>query len=225
MSGIVAVYHICPNASPDEVPIGTAVLSAAARAPVERLVFHSVLHPQTERMPHHWRKLRVEESILESGVPFTILQPTAYMQNLLAQWDRITGEGTYVVPYSTSSRISLVDLDDVAEVAARVLTETGHLGATYELCGPDTLDQQEVAKTISSVLGKDVRAKRQSLEDWRGEARNAGLDDERAETLAAMFRYYDEFGLTGSPRVLTWLLGRTPTDLRAFLERTATSAG
>ncbi len=201
------------------------MLSAAARARVERFVFHSVLHPQTERMPHHWRKLRVEESILESGVPFTILQPTAYMQNLLAQWGRITGEGAYVVPYSTSSRVSLVDLDDVAEVAARVLTEAGHLGATYELCGPDTLDQQEVAETISAVLGKDVRAKRQSLDEWRGEARNAGLDDERAETLAAMFRYYDEFGLMGSPRVLTWLLGRIPTDLRTFLERTATSAG
>jgi hypothetical protein len=35
-----------------------------------RLVYHSVLHPQTEQMPHHWHKLRVEEMLLESRLPW-----------------------------------------------------------------------------------------------------------------------------------------------------------
>src|SRR4030066_1973316 len=52
--GIHAVYHICPNVSPDEIEIGRSVIAAAKEAGVEHFVLHSVLHPQTEQMPHHW---------------------------------------------------------------------------------------------------------------------------------------------------------------------------
>ena len=133
--GVRAVYHICPNMSPDETSIGQLALDAARAADVEHFVYHSVLHPQTEAMPHHWQKLRVEESILESGLPFTILQPAAYMQNVLAYRDRIVEDGVYAVPYAVETRLSMVDLEDVAAVAALVLAGPGHASATYELAG------------------------------------------------------------------------------------------
>lgn len=82
--GVRAIYHMAPNISPDEVSIGKTIIAAAQSADVERFVFHSVLHPQIEAMPHHWLKARVEELLFASGLPFTILQPTAYMQNVLA---------------------------------------------------------------------------------------------------------------------------------------------
>ncbi len=53
---------------------------------LSHFVYHSVLHPQTEEMPHHWQKLRVEESLFRTHLPFTILQPCAYMQNLDIHW-------------------------------------------------------------------------------------------------------------------------------------------
>jgi uncharacterized protein YbjT (DUF2867 family) len=92
------VYHICPNVHSDEIIIGQVVISAARATEVEHFVFHSVLHPQTEKMPHHWHKLRVEETLLESSLHFTILQPTVYMQNILAGWEAITQRGVYTVP-------------------------------------------------------------------------------------------------------------------------------
>ena len=64
-----------------------AAIRAAQSAGVERFVYHSVLHPQVEIMAHHWQKMRVEEQLFESGLSFTILQPAAYMQNVLAGWD------------------------------------------------------------------------------------------------------------------------------------------
>ena len=88
------------------------------------------LHPQIEEMPHHWNKLRVEEMLLRSGLDITILQPTAYMQNSLPEWDRMKRDGIFRVPYPIETRLSLVDLDDVAEVAALALTNAGHSGAT-----------------------------------------------------------------------------------------------
>jgi uncharacterized protein YbjT (DUF2867 family) len=131
-----AVYHICPNMSPDEVTIGRVAIEAARKAGVGHFVYHSVLHPQTEAMPHHWRKLRVEEMLFEAGLAYTILQPAAYMQNILGGWTTIVERDVYEVPYPVETRLGMVDLEDVAAVAARVLTEEEHGGATYELAGP-----------------------------------------------------------------------------------------
>jgi uncharacterized protein YbjT (DUF2867 family) len=51
-----SVYHICPNMSPDEIFIGKLVIQEARRAEIKHFVYHSVLHPQTEKMNHHWQK-------------------------------------------------------------------------------------------------------------------------------------------------------------------------
>ena len=219
--GARAIYHICPNVHPREVEIGRRVIAAAREAGIGHLVFHSVLHPQCEAMPHHWRKLRVEEMLLESGLPFTVLQPTAYMQNLLGGWRSIVDEGVYRVPYRVSARVALVDLEDVAEVAARVLADDGHRGATYELCSPDQPDSTEIAVELGRALGRGVRAASIPLAAWADAARSRGLDEPRIETLSKMFRYYDRHGMSGSPVVLRALLGREPNRLAELLRRAA----
>jgi uncharacterized protein YbjT (DUF2867 family) len=122
------------------------------------MVYHSVLHPQIEAMPHHWNKMRVEEMLLGSPLDVTILQPAAYMQNILAEWDRMLRSGVYRVPYPVETRLSLVDLDDLAEAAATVLINAGHSGATYELVGTPPISQIEIAETFGKALGRPVRA-------------------------------------------------------------------
>jgi uncharacterized protein YbjT (DUF2867 family) len=219
-SGIQAVYHICPNVHPREVEIGEIAIGAALAAGVETFVFHSVLHPQTEEMPHHWKKLRVEEMLFASDLEHIILQPSAYMQNILAHWDSVVEKGIYPVPYSAEARLSIVDLQDVVEVAASVLTQPGHAGATYELSGLDPLSQHEVAATLGVGLGRPVEVVTIPLEEWEQQARRAGLGEYRRETLIRMFQYYDRHGLRGNPQVLTWLLGRPPTTFSEFVERT-----
>ncbi|HRJ43921.1 MAG: NmrA family NAD(P)-binding protein [Caldilineaceae bacterium] len=211
-----AVYHICPNLHPAEVAISHVAVEAASRAGVARFVYHSVLHPQTSTMAHHWRKLESEEVILASGLPFTILQPCAYMQNVLAHWPSITQRGVYPVPYALDARLSLVDLRDVAGVAAKVLTESGHTGAIYELAGPQPLSQTEVAELLAESLGRPVRAERVAWAQWEADARQRGMGEEAIATLLAMFRYYDRHGLVGNPNVLGWLLGRPPTSFADF---------
>jgi NAD(P)H dehydrogenase (quinone) len=218
--GVRAVYHICPNMSPDEVIIGEVSIAAARAADVACFVYHSVLHPQIAAMPHHWLKLRVEEMLFESGLAFTILQPAAYMQNLLAHWDRISEQGVYPVPYAIEARLSMVDLEDVAASAAAVLTQPGHSGATYELVGEEVLSQIEVAGVLSQQLRRPVSAHAVSLADWERGARAAGLGDYQVETLLKMFRYYERYGFWGNSRVLEGLLDRKPATLAAFVMRT-----
>jgi NAD(P)H dehydrogenase (quinone) len=222
--GARAIYHICPNVSPDEIQIGKAAIIAAHDAGVEQFVFHSVMHPQTEAMTHHWNKLRVEEAMFESGLAFTILQPASYMQNVLAGWHTITERGVYAVPYTVEARMSMVDLEDVAQAAAIVLTEPYHLGATYELAGPEVLTQTQVAEVLSTYLKRVVRAEQVTIEEWTRQAQASGMGQYQIETLVRMFNYYDRHGFWGNPHTLTSLLGRTPTKLEAFIKRTVRQA-
>jgi NAD(P)H dehydrogenase (quinone) len=221
--GTNAVYHICPNMSPRELPFAEAVAAAAASDGVRHFVYHSVLHPQIEAMPHHWAKLRVEEMLFGSGLDVTILQPTAYMQNALAEWDRMKSDGIYQVPYPVDTRLSLVDLDDVAEAAARVLTEDGHTGASYELAGTLPISQIEVSEIFGGALNRPVRAEVESIASWEQRARGAGMEDYQRDTLIKMFGAYARDGLKGNPNVLGWLLGRPPTSLTSFAARMASA--
>jgi len=217
--GARAIYHVCPNVSPQEVSIGRDAIAAARHNGVSRFVYHSVLHPQIEEMPHHWDKLRVEEMLLDTELDFTILQPAPYMQNILAGWRRISEHGIYGFPYPAATRLSLVDLDDVGEVAAAVLTTPGHAAATYELVGTPPLDQVAVAAAIGRALGRPIRAEPQSLEDFAAQARASGMGDYQCEMLIRMFRWYERSGLVGNANTLRWLLGREPTTLEAFVAR------
>lgn len=214
-----AVYHICPNMNPREMEIGRMILDAAKQSRVERFVYHSVLHPQIEAMNHHWQKLRVEEMIFESGIPFTILQSAPYMQNLLANWKSIVDDGILRVPYSIESKFSFVDVADVAEAAKFVLTESTHQNASYELAGTTPTSHVEVAEIFSRVLKQEVKAAKIEIGDWGLGA--SGLTEYALENLVRMFEYYDEWGLAGNPNVLKWILRREPNSLESFVERTA----
>ena len=218
MEGVRAVYHICPNMTPDETRIGELVIGEASKAGVEHFIYHSVLHPQTERMHHHWQKLRVEEIIFESELPFTILQPAPYMQNLLAVWKAIAEKGDLRVPYSVHSKFSFVDLKDIAEAARLVLTESNHVYAIYELAGTPPMTHVQVADVLGHVLDRQVRAEQESLYDW--ELRAGHLSEYARENLVRMFDYYNQWGLTGNPNVLRWLLKREPGRLEEFTRRT-----
>jgi uncharacterized protein YbjT (DUF2867 family) len=218
---IEAVYHICPNVSPDEVEIGRAVIAACTRHGVNKFVYHSVLHPQTRDMPHHWAKLQVEELLFQSGLNYTILQPAAYMQNILGSWTTIVEQGFFSVPYPIETRISMIDLQDVAEVAAKVISDTKHNGAIYELAGPESLSQLEIAEIITSELGDEIQVRQENLDIWQVRMNGSGMGAYQLETLRKMFEYYAKNDFIGSSVILEHLLGHPPTKFEEFVRRFA----
>ena len=133
--GCAAVYLMAPNVHPDEPGLIGRALQAAREVGVGRVVLHSVLHPYASALPHHMGKAVAEEMVRASGLPWTALQPCAYAQNLTAGLSAALDAGRLEVPYRIDAPFTLVDLDDVAEVAATVLTEPGHEAASYELWG------------------------------------------------------------------------------------------
>ena len=226
IQGVDSVYHICPNMHPDEITIAREIIDAAAAIGVTQFVYHSVLHPQIEAMPHHWKKMRVEEHLFVSGLPFTILQPAVYMQNILVNWGKIVETGKYSVPYAVGSRISMVDLEDVALAAANVLMEVNpeadqqrHIGATYELVGTPAMTPSEIAAILAQQLGRPVVAEEVSIAAWKQGVRNSGMGDYQINTLIKMFNYYAKYGFWGNSQALSWLLKRPTTSFEAFAKR------
>lgn len=217
--GIDAIYLICPNVHPREFEIGKAAIIAAQQAGVSRIVYHSVMYPQIEAMPHHWQKWRVEEALIQSGVAFTILQPASYMQNILPYWDQISERGEYTVPYSVDSVFSPVDLEDVAEIAAEALTNREHEGATYQLAGPEYLSSAQMAEVVGKSISRKVLAYPQSLENWLRSASEKGMSTYAMDALSKMFTYYDQHGFAGSGTMLEKLIGRRPTSFDQFIAR------
>lgn len=219
VAGAEAIYHICSNMNQDEYRIGRKVLDAARSNGVQHFIYHSVLHPQARQMPHHWNKMRVETAIFDIGLNFTILQPTAYMQNILSYWPRIVLEGLYSLPYAAETRLGLVDLEDVAEAAAKLILEPRFKNGIYELVGTPPYSQTEIAERIGGKLGRTVQVETLSRADWEENARSNGMPDYAIHTLLKMFIYYETYGMAGSSSVLEWILGRPPVTFDQFLDR------
>ncbi len=216
LDGVRAAYHLAPNVHPDEVPMALRVVAAASATGLPHLVFHSVLHPEDARMPHHTRKLEAETALRE-GFPggLVVLRPSAYHQNLVPQ----VLAGEVVLPYSADAPFTTVDLEDVALAAAVVLLDASRAGEVHELSGPEVLTTRRMAEVAAEVLGREVRLRETSPEAWRHGA-GAGLAEEARDVLAAMFTAYDDGGLVGDPTDLAALLGRRPTTWAETLTRT-----
>ena len=184
--GCDAAYVIAPNMHPDEPAYVAGALAALRDVGVRRVAHHSVASPYAPAMPHHLGKAVAEDVVRRSGLAWTILQPGAYLQNLdLTRTVRL--------PYSPDAPFGFADLADVAEVAALVLTEPGHEGATYELA-----TRRATVAELAAEAGVDVVVEPQT-----------GEPTTREETwLRAMFAYYDRHGLPVGTRVMNALLGR-----------------
>jgi uncharacterized protein YbjT (DUF2867 family) len=219
LDGVGQVLHICPPMHPKEDVIARVMIDLCGEMGVGRFVLYSVLHPILSDVPHHDRKLRAERYLVDSGVPYTILQPGRYMQHLLPIWKTVVASGVHSMPFSTKSKFNVVDLADVAEACARIMTEPGHESATYELAGPQALSQEDMAVILSQLLRKPIRAESKPIDQMRKEAEAAGAPTERINTMCLMNAHYDGHGLLGNPNVLRWILGREPNDFAAFVKR------
>jgi NAD(P)H dehydrogenase (quinone) len=215
--GVSSVYHIPPNIHPQEIEIGERMLELAVRHGIGHFVYHSVLHPYVKAMPHHLKKAEVEDRIYASGLPFTILQPEAYMQNFLPGFETARNEGTFPVPYPANSKLGMVDLRDVSSAAALVLGNPEHFWATYELSAGETWTPASVAEAIATELNKAVSVVEIDRMTWEQGAQRSGLSRYRVETLLKMFDYYAQHGFWGNSRVLRGLLGQPPRTFLNFV--------
>jgi NAD(P)H dehydrogenase (quinone) len=221
MKGIKKVYHIPPRMQADELQLGKNSIEAAKAKGIQHFVYHSVIFSHIQEIAFHWEKMKVEVEALHSGLPFTIMQPTNYMQNVAWTWEMIEKKGELIWPYSADQPISWLDVDELGEAVANVLTQSGHAGATYQLCSTEkALTRHEMAAIISKVIGREVKAVTMPLDEYMRLPRWQGRKPDDMERLKTMFRHYDKYGFRcGNNKVLSMLLARAPTTYEDFIRR------
>ncbi|MCZ4098703.1 NAD(P)H-binding protein [Streptomyces sp. So13.3] len=221
MRGVEKVYYVGPALHPDERQMGFAAIDAARAAGVRHFVLSSALHAIVTDLVQHEIKRDLEEHLISSGMEFTILQPANYMlrHRLTPAFER----GVFVLSWALERYQSMVDVDDVAEVAATVLTDSApHAGATYELVAPGRYTAYDLANAVAQVTGRDITAERIDPEDFLKAA--LGTDDPtrfpyQTRLLRAITDHYSSHDFIGNSNVLTWLLGRRPTTFEQFTQR------
>jgi uncharacterized protein YbjT (DUF2867 family) len=219
VAGCERIVHIGPPMHPHEVEITSRFIDAARRHGLGRFIYYSVMHPLLRDIRHHRLKLDTEQVLVDSGLVFTIVQPSRYMQHLENIWKQLLETGVHGMPFSVSQQFSVVDLRDLAEATAMVTTSPGHEYACYELAGPELLSQTDMAATISKLLGREIRAEAVSLDTMAEKARAKGASDDRVAQMMAMNAHYDAHGFRGNPNVLSWLLGRPPATFEDYVGR------
>ncbi len=218
LRGVDFVFYIAPAFMPNEAKVGEGVVEAAKQAGVRRFVFSAVIHPVLGRLSNHAAKAPVEEAILVSDMEYTFLQPAMFLQNYAESWPNVVKTGVLAEPWSTQTRFSRVDYRDVAEVAAIALTEDRLLYGTFELCSEVPRDRVEVARIISEVLRREVKA----------DVAKPPVGDEAAQNpqqaaMKPMLQWYDKHGLMGNALTLQAILGRQPRTMKSYFEELAST--
>ncbi|MBV8491433.1 MAG: SDR family oxidoreductase [Candidatus Eremiobacteraeota bacterium] len=131
-------------------------VQAAREAGLSRLVYLSQLHAAADSPVRFLRyHAQVERAIERSEMRFTHLRPNLYMQSFLGFAASIESKGQFFAPIGDSA-VSVVDVRDIASVAAKALTEPGHDGKSYDLTGPEALTHAQIAAQLSAALGRPV---------------------------------------------------------------------
>ena len=184
LSGAGRVFLMSRD-DPNQPEMEGALIEAAGRAGVGRIVKLSASGAAPGSPVALMRRHVQAERILEaSGVGYTILRPQLYMQNLLRFGPSVAMEGRFAAPMD-DHRFALVDVRDVARVAAAALTEDAHAGAAYVVSGPEALSYGAAAEAIGAAIGEEVAYEPAEPGAFRDElVAERGLPRWRAEELA-----------------------------------------
>lgn len=156
LRGVSKVAVILPNGE-RQLEFEKQVVDLAAEARVVHIVKISSMeslptaHNPTHRM--HWDS---EQHIRATGIPWTMVRPSFYMQNFLANAYTIKTEGRFHYPFGDTGAATFSDSRDAGAFAAHCLATPGHERRSYDVTSPDKLTFHEVAATFSRELGRKV---------------------------------------------------------------------
>lgn len=132
---------------------GKNVIEAALKAGRPHVVKASAYGSEGSRLIQQIEA--VDGALVASGLPYTFIKPTFFMQNIMMAAQTISEGGAIYMPFK-DGKVGMIDVRDVAEATHAVLTSEGHAGRDYVLTGPQSVSFHDVAKAFSETLGKEV---------------------------------------------------------------------
>ncbi|MDR3574173.1 MAG: SDR family oxidoreductase [Anaerolineaceae bacterium] len=209
------------SSDPKMLEVQSSFIEAARQAGVRYVVKLSGIIPDVES-PFRYARMHgeIEQKLEASGMAFTHLRAGEFMQAYFRQAPSIVARGTLSLPME-NARIASIDVSDIAEVAAEVLTSSGHEGKIYALTGPEALSMDEVAERLSAAVGKTVRYVNVTPEEALRANLAAGMPPYTAEALVELFRERRKGKEATVSTVIPTVFGWEPASFETFAKRNA----
>jgi uncharacterized protein YbjT (DUF2867 family) len=220
--GIDSVFMLLA-VSATETHEGLMAVNGMRMAGVKRIAYMSVHNlDQALHLPHFGSKLPIETVLKTSGISYTILRANNFFQNDYLFRDAMITHGVYPQPIGDVG-LSRVDVRDIAEAAAIVLTTPGHEGQTYNLVGPDVHTGKSTAEVWGRALGKTIAYGGNDLDAWEQQSLQF-LPAWMVFDFKLMYSFFQDKGLTSTQSDIerqTKLLGHSPRNFEDFAMETA----
>jgi len=221
LQGIETVFLLSPSAV-EQAQIENSVIDLAKQAGTSRVVKLSVYdasYPNPALAGHG----AVEAHLKASGLVYTILQPNYFMQNFIVNDAPTISQNSAIFAPTGDAKLSFVDVRDIAEVAAIVLTEPGHDNQTYEITGSAAYSFAEVTALLTRSLGKPIQHIDLPSDAYRDALLKAGLADWYADLLQQLFAYYHDGHAARISPDIQRVTGHTAHTLSAFFDEHKTA--
>jgi uncharacterized protein YbjT (DUF2867 family) len=220
LEGVEAVYLVPPALRLDYVPVVREFIDAAREAGVARVVFLSArggnLDPQSPLA-------QVEQLLAESGLEWAAIRPSWFAQNFTENFFRPTIDSDALIAFPAGDGAEpFIDVDDIAEVAAALLTTSDHAGQGYDLSGPEALTFNEVAELLSNSAERPLSYVSPDPEEWRQGLVAAGIPEDYSHLLATLAGLIRDGHDAHTSDGVRQVLGRAP---RTFADWAAREAG
>ena len=215
-AGVDRLFLLRPPAISDVQRHLFPVIDAALGFGVRHIVFLSLQGVQFNKAtPHH----AVEKFLRARKAPFTFLRPNFFMQNLSTTYrEDIRERGEIFVP-AAHARTAFVDTDDVGRVAARILTEPGHIGKAYTLSGEQSLSYYDIARQLTEALGYSVRYASPTADEYVDRLEQQGQPDDYIDVQRMIYRVVRTNVSAFPNRTIRHLTGAPATTFAQFAER------
>ncbi|MGY9036355.1 MAG: SDR family oxidoreductase [Rhodobacterales bacterium] len=200
------------------------VVHATADAGVQHMVMSTGLgaSPKARLTFGIWHSAS-QELLKESGMGWTLIQPTYFMQNLLWQSDSIANENTYLD--DVGGPVSWVDARDIADVSTEALTGEGHLGKAYGLTGDEALSGDDIAALLTQTLGRDITRRAVGPDEARANMITSGMVAEVADAMIELAGLAPKGYLSGTETTVQDVLGRPARRFADFITENAAAFG
>ena len=189
-----------------------AIIDAAKKANVKRIVYTSILHADKSAIDLAVEHRATEAAIKASSIPYVFLRNGWYTENYAPGIGGAVAGGA-LIGAAADGKISATARADYAAAAVAVLTTPGHDGKTYELAADTPLTLADLAAEISRQTGKTIPFKNLSVADYANALASHGMPEGFAKMIAGWEKPISTGALFDDSKTLSKLIGRPTTPL------------
>lgn len=215
LEGITKVFLVRPPAISNVKKYIFPFIDACKKHQIQQIVFLSLMGVESNPVTPHYK---IEKYIIASGIPYTFIRPSFFMQNLsTTHKSDIKNYNEIFVP-AGKGKTSFIDVRDIAEISALTLISDEHKYKAYELSGYEALDYYQVAQLFSEVLQRSIKYSNPSIFKFFFRMKKSGIPVAFIIVMIALYSVA-KFGLAGKiTNEVERLLKRKPISMKQFIE-------